>query len=237
MPNPFFSFKQFTVYHDLCAMKVGVDGVLLGAWSLVNDAQRILDVGTGSGLIALMLAQRSRAEIVAVDLDEGAIRQAGMNFSNSPWNDRLRLIHLSLQDFAGTNPEKFDLIVSNPPYFVDSLKSPDESRSLARHAGSLSINDLLEASVKILNETGRICLILPVDEGFQCVKLAENFQLFCLQKVLIFPKPGKPAKRVLLEFGFSDVETSVTSLTIENETRHCWSDDYISLTKDFYLKL
>ena len=237
MSSSSFTFKQFTVYHDICAMKVGVDGVLLGAWTPVNSAARILDVGTGSGLIALMLAQRSEAEITAIDLDDGAIRQARINFMHSPWNNRLKLIHHSFQDYADSKPDLFDLIVSNPPYFIDSLKAPDDSRALARHTDSLNHEELLSGSVKLLKKTGRICMILPVDEGLQCVKLAEKFQLFCLQKVFIYPKPGKPAKRVLLEFGFYAIKTPESSLTIENETRHSWSDDYISLTKDFYLKL
>jgi tRNA1Val (adenine37-N6)-methyltransferase len=237
MSGTSFTFKKFTVNHDLCAMKVGVDGVLLGAWAPVKNAARILDIGTGSGLIALMLAQRSEAEITAIDLDEGAIRQAEINFEQSQWIERLKLIHQSFQDFVDSKPVFFDLIVSNPPYFVDSLKAPDDSRALARHADSLCQEELLSGSVKILKKTGRICLILPVNEGLQCVKLAEKFQLNCLQKVFVYSKPDKPAKRILLEFGFSNDETVESSLTIENETRHSWSDEYISLTKDFYLKL
>lgn len=239
MPNPYFQFKQFTVFHDLCAMKVGIDGVLLGAWSPLDASTlKILDVGTGSGLIALMLAQRAKeASIDAIDIDDGACAQAKINTGNSQWNDRINVQQVAFQDFASGTTSKYDLVVSNPPYFVASLKAPNESRSIARHTDMLSHEALLQNAIKILKNTGRICLILPVTEGLQCVKYAENLSLFCYQCIYVHPKPAAEAKRVLLEFGFAEQETVYLTIEIETEQRHLYSDVFTALVKDFYLKL
>jgi tRNA1Val (adenine37-N6)-methyltransferase len=239
MPNPYFQFKQFTVFHDLCAMKVGIDGVLLGAWSPLDAlTQKILDVGTGSGLIALMLAQRAKeASIDAIDIDDGACMQAKINRGNSQWNDRINVHQIAFQDFTSGSTSKYDLVVSNPPYFVASLKAPGISRSIARHTDTLSHAALLQNAVKILKKTGRICLILPVTEGLQCVKYAENLSLFCYQCIYVHPKPAVEAKRVLLEFGFAEHETVFSTIEIETEQRHRYSDAFTALVKDFYLKL
>jgi tRNA1Val (adenine37-N6)-methyltransferase len=145
MSNPFFHFKQFTIYHNLCAMKVGVDGVLLGAWADCRNAGYILDAGTGSGLIALMLAQRSNAIIHAIDIDENSCNQAEINFTNSPFHDRLSVEHISFQNYFP--PVRYDLIVSNPPYFANSLKSPDKNRNLARHDEFLPIEVLIKKAL------------------------------------------------------------------------------------------
>ena len=238
MPNPYFQFKQFTVYHDLCAMKVGIDGVLLGAWAPVDlSASRILDIGTGSGLIALMLAQRSSAMIDAIDLDAGAVRQAEINVAASDWNNRIMVHHQSLQDFANKFRSTYDLIVSNPPYFMSSLKAPDEARTRARHTDTLTHDELLKSALGLLKKTGRICVILPVNEGLQCMKSAQNFSLYCYQCVYVHPKPNVEAKRVLLEFGLNDRTTKVSSIEIETAERHQYSDAFTALAKDFYLKL
>lgn len=239
MSNPYFQFKQFTVYHDLCAMKVGIDGVLLGAWSPVDkDSHHILDVGTGSGLIALMLAQRAgSAQVDAIDIEEGAVTQAQLNFDHSPWSERVGVQNISLQDFAPICKKKYDLIVSNPPYFANSLKAPDPTRSKARHTDTISHQELLFHATGILKKTGRICLILPVTEGLQCVKYAASFSLFCYQCIYVHPKPGVEAKRILLEFGFSEKETFISHLEIETLQRHCYSEAFTLLAKDFYLKL
>lgn len=238
MPNPYFQFKQFTVYHDLCAMKVGIDGVLLGAWAPVDcSTERVLDIGTGSGLIALMLAQRSNAIIDAVDLDVGAVRQAEINVAASDWNSRIMVHHQSLQDFADKFKPVYDLIVSNPPYFRSSLKAPDEARNRARHADTLTHEELLKYASGLLKTTGRICVILPVTEGLQCIKSAEKFNLYCYQCVYVYPKPDSEAKRVLLEFGFTTRQTQLSSIEIETAERHQYSAAFTALAKDFYLKL
>jgi tRNA1Val (adenine37-N6)-methyltransferase len=237
MPNPYFSFKQFTIFHDKCAMKVGIDGVLLGAWSSVENAKRVLDIGTGTGLIALMVAQRSLAEVIAIDIDCNAIFQANENIENSPWPARVDVQESSLQEFAATSTLFFDLIVSNPPYFVNSLKAPSDSRTTARHTDSLTHEELIENSIKLLNPTGRICIILPVNEGLQCVDFAQSKGLYCTKQVTVFPKPTAAAKRLLLEFSFISSQKELSELVIEAEVRHHYSPEFTELAKDFYLKL
>lgn len=236
MPNPYFSFKQFTVYQDKCAMKVGIDGVLLGAWTVVGNAATILDVGTGTGLIALMLAQRSSARITAIDIEAEAVDQALENVENSAWKDRISVMQKSLQEFSVQTTERFDLIVSNPPYFNHSLKTPSESRTIARHTDSLSHAELIENSLKLLSPEGRICLILPVREAEDCLQLAQSLGLHCSRKVQVFPKPEVPAKRLLIELKANVCDTIESDILIE-ESRHVYSPAFAELCRDFYLKL
>jgi tRNA1Val (adenine37-N6)-methyltransferase len=237
MPNPYFSFKKFTVYHDKCAMKVGIDGVLLGAWANVKNTQKILDIGTGTGLIALMLAQRSNADILAIDIEETAIIQALENISNSPWHKRIRASQTSLQKYTKSATEKFDLIVSNPPYFINSTKAPEENRNTARHTDSLTHEDLIDKSIQLLNPTSKLCIILPVSEGLECISYAESKGLFCTKLVMVFPKSNVPAKRVLIEFSREFAPREISELQIETDTRHHYSPEFTALAKDFYLKL
>lgn len=236
MSNPYFRFKQFTVFHDKCAMKVGADGVTLGAWADVSDVKSILDVGCGSGLIALMLAQRSNAEIVAVDIETQCIIQSQENIEKSPWEERISVVYASFQDFASVVSQKFDLIVSNPPFFIHSLKNPSYARSVARHTDTLLHEDLLKNAKKLLAGNGRFCVILPVTEGKEFITLAEKENLFCSKKVTVFPNYEKSAKRLLLEFKHEKSECKEGNLTIEKE-RRVYTDEYRELVKDFYLKL
>ena len=218
-------------------MKVGIDGVLLGVWSPIGDAKNILDIGTGTGLIALMLAQRSSAMVTAIDIDQDVVYQAGENVLNSPWKDRVAVQRSSLQEFTANESTTFDLIVSNPPYFVNSLKNLDKNRTTARHTDSLTHEELINDSLKLLSTAGRLCIILPVNEGMQCVDFAQSKELFCTKLVKVFPKPGAVTKRLLLEFGFTKVDTVVSELVIETEERHHYSTEFSALAKDFYLKL
>lgn len=237
MPNPYFRFKQFTVFHDQCAMKVGIDGVLLGAWTSVENAKKILDVGTGTGLITLMLAQRSNADIIGIDIDPQTIVQATENINNSPWINRIQIIETAFQNYSITSFDRFDLIVSNPPYFVNSTKTPDKNRTAARHTDGLTHEELIENAYRLLTQTGKICIILPVNEGLKCMSYAQNTGLFCSKKVLVYPKPNGKAKRVLLEFSKIKLPTTETELTIETEVRQQYTSEFTCLVKDFYLKL
>lgn len=238
MPNPYFSFKQFTVFHDKCAMKVGIDGVLLGSWAPVEETtEHILDIGTGTGLIALMLAQRCNATIEGIDLDKDACLQATENIRNSPWAGRIGLQHISLQEFAMSSKKRYDLIVSNPPYFVNSLKAPDLQRHIARHAETLTHEELILTGRNLLTETGRMCIILPVNEGLQCIAFAKQNAFYCSSAVKVFPKPGAIAKRLLLEFCKVPTICTESELVIESEARHHYSPEFSVLAKDFYLKL
>ena len=236
MSNPYFKFKQFTIFHDKCAMKVGADGVTLGAWTDVAETENLLDVGTGSGLIALMLAQRCNAQITMIDIDNECVTQAAENAEHSPWKDRISAFHSSFQDFTEKATRKFDLIVCNPPFFINSLQSPSESRTTARHNNTLSQDDLISCSKKLLSDIGRLCLILPVSEGNQFLLLAEKSGLSCSKKTLVFPNYDKAAKRFLLEFRKIYMPCTVSNLTIEQE-RNVYTPEYTELVKNFYLKL
>jgi len=216
-------------------MKVGIDGVLLGVWASVENAKTILDIGTGTGLIALMLAQRSKASILAIDIEETAVLQASENINKSPWLDSVEVKQISLQNFAETAHDRFDLIVSNPPYFVNSLKAPVQNRTTARHTDTLTHEELIENAIRLLTPNGRICLILPVLEGLQCIEFAKSKDLYCSKKVNVYPKPDIEAKRLLMEFSLQKTEMEVSELVIEIE-RHHYSPEFARLAKDFYLK-
>lgn len=220
-------------------MKVGIDGVLLGAWTPIQAHDRkILDIGTGSGLIALMLAQRNiEASISAIDIDENACRQAEINFESSPWNARLSVKNVNLQDYQTSHDNRYDLIVSNPPFFVNSMKAGNDARTAARHTDSLSHELFILTSKELIKETGRICLILPVTEGLQCIAFAASHNIFCYQQVFVHPKPGAEAKRLLIELGFKNTSCKISHLTIESEQRHHYSPEFSKLAAEFYLKL
>ena len=250
MSTPSFRFKQFEVWHDKCAMKVGTDGVLLGAWCPMEEVRglqsvvrsqksevRILDVGTGSGLIALMLAQRcSEAQIDAIDIDPDAVAQAQDNFARSPWTERLHAHHVAFQDFRfQISNFKYDLIVSNPPYFVDSLKNPDQHRQAARHTDTLSYTDLLSCAAELLADDGTLALILPAESENTVLNLAQTAGLSPTRLTHVYSKPGKPMKRVLVAFKKgTGLSCETTDFFIESETSPR-SEEYKELTKDFYL--
>ena len=235
MSNSYFKFKQFTVFQDKCAMKVGTDGVLLGAWVSVDKAKRVLDVGTGTGLIALQLAQRNpQAEVVAIEIDSITAAQASTNVSGSPWPDRIEVV---CHDFQRYSPEeKFDLIVSNPPYFTDALKCPDEQRRMARHADSLNYFSFFQQSARLLYEHGAVSIVIPSEAERIVTNAAWNYKLFPLRRLQVFTKLGKPCRRILLTFGFQEGKCIEETLCIETE-HYRYTAEYIALTKDFYLKM
>ncbi|MBO5818034.1 MAG: methyltransferase [Paludibacteraceae bacterium] len=242
MASPFFRFKQFTVWHDRCAMKVGTDGVLLGAWCPIqienpSNTFNILDIGTGSGLIALMLAQRAPyALITAIDIDQKAVEQAQYNFSISPWKERLECHLSALQQVEGE--ELFDLIVSNPPYFQDSLKNPDNQRAMARHTDTLSYEELLSNSARLLKQQATLALVLPIEAEQQIITIAQTHKLYPTHITHVYPKPGKAAKRLLIAFSLLPIANSpspiANSLTLESATSPR-SEEYKNLTLEFYL--
>jgi tRNA1Val (adenine37-N6)-methyltransferase len=235
MSNTYFQFKQFRIEQDRCAMKVGTDGVLLGSWASVNETNSILDIGTGTGLIALMLAQRSNATINAIEINKEAFNQSYENISNSKWNSRIKVHNCSFQDFYKTQINKFDLIVSNPPYFKNSLKPKENDRVQARHNIDLSSDELLLGVKKLLNENGCFCIILPALENDSFILEAEQYNLFCSKIVYVKPTLNKDTKRIMLEFVFGKVNRIEDSFAIETDKRHCYTEEYKNLTKDFYL--
>jgi tRNA1Val (adenine37-N6)-methyltransferase len=218
-------------------MKVGTDGVLLGAWADVENTSNILDIGTGSGLIALMIAQRSKANITAIDIDKNAVIQAKINAENSQWATRINVIESDLIEFSNTTNQQFDLIVSNPPFFKNSLETPELARTIARHATTDFHNQIIISSLKLLTDNGKLCLILPIREGNECIAFALKNSLFCSKKVTVFPKPTNAAKRLLIEFSKQNTDCICSELVIESEVRHSYTKDFTALVKDFYLKL
>lgn len=234
MPNPYFRFKQFVVYQDRCAMKVGTDGVLLGAWADVSSAHSILDIGTGTGLIALMVAQRSEAKVTAIEIDVEASLQAQENVDRSPWNNRIEVKNQSLQEFA-QSARKYDHIISNPPYFNQSLKSPKEGRTMARHTDSLSYEDLLKGVVSLLDEQGVFSVILPYSEKETFVAFSERYGLYPFRIMKVLPTPTSTPKRFMAEFAFSSTSCEELEMVIESEGRHQYSEAYKQLTEEFYM--
>lgn len=235
--NRYFQFKQFRIVQEQSAMKVGVDGVLLGAWANVSGAKRMLDVGTGTGLIALMMAQRNLlAEIDAVEIDPEAFQEAQFNAAQSSWSDRINLECNSFQTFAEQSGQKYDLIISNPPFFTNGVKAPLQSRSAARHADSLPLRDLISGAVGLLAQNGKIALVLPVESLQELEKLAENQQLFLSRLCRVKPNPVKPVLRILVEISNSESIFQEEELVIEFEKHHDYTPQYRELTKDFYLK-
>ena len=246
MSTPYFRFKQFTVWHDRCAMKVGTDGVLLGAWASTTDSpaantdktspvERILDIGTGSGLVALMLAQRfPNAIIDGIDIDPSAVLQAKDNFSASPFSTRLHAYSSPLQEWQPQ--EKYDMIVSNPPYFSNSLLCPDGMRTKARHAESLSFAELLAHSNRLLTQAGTLSLVLPADAEKAIMKEARQQHLYCVRLCRVHTTANKPAKRILVTFSHQTPATTLTPETLCLSTPdHPRSPAYSALTQDFYL--
>jgi tRNA1Val (adenine37-N6)-methyltransferase len=235
MANPFFTFKQFTIRHDRCAMKVGTDGVLLGAWTDVSHSYRLLDIGTGTGLIALMLAQRCpKASITAIDIDAEAVEQARENVLLSPWSDR---VEVALQDICKYLTDKhFDTIVSNPPYFIDSLKCPNGQRNTARHTDTLDAERLLESVARLLTDDGRFSIILPAEQTDLLIQTAYAQGLYPSRQTAVITRPGLSPKRILMEFQKTKEAFQPDELIIELE-RHVYSEGYIALTKDFYLRM
>jgi tRNA1Val (adenine37-N6)-methyltransferase len=235
MSNSFFSFRQFTIQQDQCAMKVGTDGVLLGAWVNVENARRILDAGTGTGLIALMCAQRSNAVIHAVEIDPKASEQAVQNSTDCPWHDRITIYNDSFQHFAITHTERYNVIVSNPPYFRNSLKSPNSIRTLARHDKKLSYESLLHYAVKLLEPGGRLALIIPDQEISRLTDLAYFKGLHPQRQTHIRPYRAKNYSRCLIEFtGDINRKYESNELIIKEENSREYTMEYKELTKDFY---
>jgi tRNA1Val (adenine37-N6)-methyltransferase len=235
MTNNYFSFKQFIIYQDRSAFKVGTDGVLLGANADIRNVKRILDIGSGTGLIAIMLAQRCDAEIVAIEPDPESYIQSCDNVNLCKWSSRIKVENTNLQNY---NPEKekFDLIVTNPPYFTDSLKNPDPRKSASRHNESLTSEELLAGILRLLNDDGRLQLIMPYVEGNVFIAEAHKYGLYCFNILKIRPLPTSEVRRLILTFSRERLLVTEKFLTIEHSRRHEFTDEYINLTKDFYLR-
>jgi tRNA1Val (adenine37-N6)-methyltransferase len=237
MSNVSFAFKKFNIKQDKCAMKVGTDAVLLGAWVIPNGSRQILDIGTGTGIISLMLAQKSTASIIAIDIDKESTEQAKVNVEESDFRTRVEVRHISFQELVKNSALKFDLIVTNPPYFIDSMKNQAESsRKIARHADLLPFEDLISGVKKLLNEKGKFCLILPKNEAAIFREMAKSKGLYLSKLLRIRTKPEKESeKRHLMQFEFKETEFSEATLILEENESRNYTQAYKDFTKDYYL--
>ena len=232
-----FRFKQFEVIQSKSAMKVGTDGVLLGAWADYNNPTTILDIGSGTGLIALMLAQRFlNSKVFAIEVDKDASEEALLNFSNSIWSERLEIINKDI--FKYFSDSKYDLIVSNPPFFKEDLNSPNRKRALARN-GFIDISDLFSKVSSLMHDSSQFELIIPFSQMESYQKEAQKVGLVKSRVMYINPTSSKSPNRVLLSFSFQNTKEHPaleSYLTIEMNGRHDYSEEYKQLTKEFYLK-
>jgi len=233
--NHFFQFKQFGVSDKLCAMKVGTDSVLLGSWTNPEEAGTILDIGTGCGILALMMAQKSKAEttIDALDFDEKACEQAAINFSNSPWNPKLHIFQTPLQTFNPVN-KKYDLIISNPPFFSTGIASPDPSRFKARHQASMTYGDLIHFSMKFLASEGTLNLIIPFNCRLLFITQAAELGLYTNRQTYFYSRANKPPERVLLQLS-QKLRPCQTDLLYKHSDGYQLSEAFMELTGEFYL--
>ena len=233
-----FKFKQFHVNQNQCAMKIGTDGVLLGAWTpLINNPFNVLDIGAGTGILSLMLAQRSNAEqIDAIEIDEDAYEQCVENFEASPWGDKLFCFHAGLDEFVDEPEDEYDLIISNPPFYTDDYKSDNTSRDLARFEDALPFEELIEAAALLLSDNGIFSVIIPNKEEERFVTMCKELDLFPLKITRVKGTPTSEIKRSLLAFCRMEQTPLIDELVIEI-SRHNYTSEYIELTKNFYLKM
>ena len=232
-----FEFKQFSVAHDRCAMKVGTDAVLLGAWASVDHRPNaILDIGAGSGILALMLAQRSAAELIdAIEIDASAYEQCVANFEQSPWGDRLFCYHASLEEFTEEIEDKYDLIVSNPPFYTNPFDTQNDARNRARFEHAMPFKHLIASVDKLLSDDGQFCVIVPYSAEKTFCSLAKEQGLFCHNILYVRGEKQGEIKRCLMAFSFENRQTDRQEMYLE-DGRHSYSEAYKNMTKEFYLK-
>ena len=234
-----FKFKKFSINQDNCAMKVGTDAVLLGAWCPIdNNPKTILDIGTGTGILALMLAQRTTAaQIDALDIDENAFEQATENFDNSDYFDRLYCFHAGLDEFVDNPEDEYDIIISNPPFYSEDFKSDNSSRNQARFQDAMPFQELIEAADLLLSENGIFTVIIPFKEEQNFIAIANDFELYPIKITRVRGLESTPIIRSLLAFKRFEMPVLVANELIIEIARHQYTEEYIELTKDFYLNM
>ena len=238
-----FAFKQFSVQQDKCAMKIGTDSVLLGAWCPIDNPEgsgpfSVLDIGAGTGVLSLMLAQRSHAEqIDAIEIDEDAYEQCVENFEASPWSDRLFCFHAGLDEFVAEPEDEYDIIISNPPFYSEDYKTDNSQRDLARFQDAMPFEELVEAADLLLSENGIFAVIIPFKEEERFIDLCAEVELFPVKVTRVKGSHTTPIVRSLLAFKRYELSVLTADELVIEINRHEYTDDYINLTKDFYLKM
>lgn len=234
--NNYFQFKQFKIIQENAAMKVNTDGVLLGAWTNLDGVKTVLDVGAGTGLIALMIAQRCDAIITGVEIEKNAAEEAVQNVQNSNWGNSVTIQNISFQEFAAVSEIEFDLIVSNPPFFSNGVKNADPNLSMARHNDLLPFTDIISGAVKLLTDTGKLALILPFDQSVDFIEKARLNRLFLNRMTDVKPFPDRQANRCLMEFRKLESDNEKTEISVFGDSKIEYSEEFKGLTHDFYLK-
>ena len=230
--NTHFSFKKFTIHQDKTAMKVTTDACILGAYTDVHHAKRILDIGTGTGLLTLMSAQRTEAEIEGIEIDEVSYNQAVENVNESIFQDKIKIHHTDIQSFEPRN--RYDLIVSNPPFFQNHLKAETQARNNALHTDTLSFEDLLNSVIRLLSPNGTFVVLLPAYQSLVLEEMAKELGLFTNKKLNIHHREGSKILRIITTFGFTKTEIKEETLLIKN-LDESYSIDFQELMKDYYL--
>jgi tRNA1Val (adenine37-N6)-methyltransferase len=236
LPNTYFQFKQFRINQDHCAMKVCTDSCVFGAYVDVSQAKQVLDIGTGTGLLALMVVQRSEAAVEAVEINPEAQVQALQNFQESPWAERLELHPMPLQEFAKTCTQQYDVILSNPPFFLASLKSENAAKNAAKHTGDLLFEDILSFAQKHLTPEGRLYLLLPPAEANHFAELAKAHELYLTETLEVFTRTGGKCIRHVQTYTFNPAGKAITkTLDIREEDSTTYTADFTALLRDYYL--
>lgn len=229
-----FDFRQFSIEQDRCAMKVGTDGVLLGAWATLPHHGRILDIGTGTGLLALMAAQRTECHITGIEINAEAAQQAAENALRSPWSNRINIVCADIAHYVATTP--FDAIVSNPPYYTSNLRSPDTARATARHQSWLNLPTLVQCAANLLTTNGQLHLVLPFDTEEDAVNAAILKGFYPMRRTIVLTRFSKPPRRVLLTFSRNNQKTDETTLILHANDTNERSPEYQKLIQDFYIR-
>jgi tRNA1Val (adenine37-N6)-methyltransferase len=232
-----FHLKQFSLHHHRSSMKVGTDSLLLGIWTMPENTHQILDIGSGCGILSLLMAARSSAQVDAIELDRASYEEASENFRNSPFNDRMNIFHEDFRIFARQSNRKYDLLISNPPFFINDKRASKQVRSNARHGDKLNYEELCSGAVRLMDTSGRLCLVLPYEESRTFVQIAEKHGLHIRKKMLVFPKRGWPPNRVNLELTFKKCREPVIERFIIREENNAFTRQYIDFFKRYLIGL
>jgi len=230
-----FHLKPFSLSHHVSTMRVGTDAILLGLFAGSSTTKKTLEIGTGCGIISLLIASQFNSKIDAIDIDKASVAEAKSNFSKSPFYHRMNAIHADFNEYANTYSGKYDLIVSNPPFFINDFRPDDDKKKAARHGDSLSYEQICDGTIKLLNPSGKLCLVLPYDESRFFTGITGQKGLSLQKQQLIFPKRGLQPNRINLQFGLEATANVVTNKLTIREEDGSFTPEYLALLKDYYI--